>query len=209
MESLKSFRNWMFIVIAVLFIFSFSIHKEGHKSDIHLLPQQLQTGDIILRNSNGMLASFFRNMSKQDKRYSHAGFIVVGNKTWVCHYIDNENGNGLIAEELKDFVNEHKCNAYGVYRFPLTEAERGKLDYIISNDIQHPVAFDEKFDLQTDDKLYCTEWISKSLWNAAHIKIPVTASEMMEYIALDNLYINSGSRMIAVDQYQNKNIVNK
>ena len=162
----------------------------------------LHSGDVILRDSKGLIGTFFRNLSQTEKKYSHAGFIRIrGGKIWVCHYIDQDNGKGLKLEELKDFVDRGKCNAFAVYRFDINQQEEKNLDNIINASITHPLPFDSDFDLKTDNSLYCTEWIAKSLFKSSNISIPATKIAGLEYFAPDNLYINTACKQI----YQSHN----
>ena len=44
--------------------------------------------------------------------------------------------------------------------------------------------------------MYCTEWISKSLWKAAAIKIAATNAGGMEYVAPDNVYLHNNANLV-------------
>ena len=152
----------------------------------------LQTGDVVLRESKGILSSFFKNCSQKEKKYSHAGFIVKKEgKVCVAHYIDDGASSGLKVESLNDFMNIGKCNSVGFYRFSLNKNQIIKLSQIIHSSVLHQLPFDEHFDLSTDNSYYCTEWISKSLFEATGLIVPVTEIAGMKYIAPDNIYMNS------------------
>lgn len=156
-----------------------------------------QTGDLIFRDSKGMWGSFFKNLSQHEKKYSHVGFIQVANgNVWVCHYIDDNSCSGLKREELNAFADSRKCNAIGVYRFALSDEKRNNLKKLIDQCMLHPLPFDDQFDLNSDDQLYCTEWVSKTLLKAAGIKIPATNIGGIKYIAPDNLYLNSSCKLV-------------
>ena len=162
-----------------------------------MIIENLQTGDVILRDSKGLIGSFFRNLSQTDKKYSHAGFIrVIDGKYWVCHYIDQENNKGLKIELLNDFIDQGKCNAFAVYHFNMNQQEKQNLSSIIYNSILYPLPFDNDFDLKSYDKLYCTEWISKSLMEAASLKIQTTKIAELEYVAPDNLYLSKNCKLV-------------
>ena len=159
---------------------------------IHLL-----TGDVVLRDSKGIFSSVFKNISQKEKKYSHVGFILKERDTiFVAHYIDEGKSNGLKLETWNDFVNANKCNSIGIYRFSLSKSQFSKLDQIIHSSLQTPLPFDDHFDLSTDNNYYCTEWISKSLWQAASFKLPVTEIAGMNFITPDNIYMNSFCRKI-------------
>lgn len=197
------FNILVLIALTAVVIFAFKTKSVESSQHSLSLPTDLHTGDVILRDSKGMISSFFRNFSQTDKKYSHAGFVnVVEGKFLVCHYIDQDERKGLKIEEIKDFVSLMKCNAFAVYRYAISRDEENTLSQVINYSIMHPLPFDNNFDLKSDGELYCTEWISKSLWKAAHLKINVTAIGGMNYVAPDNLYINSVCKLIFRCNYQ-------
>jgi len=114
----------------------------------------LKDGDIICRLGDRIWSMYFKELSPNDKRYSHLGIIRIRNNT-----VSVINAEGL-ANEGKDFVNEVSLNDFlksaqkiGIYRLMTIEGETVSdtaLEYI-----GYP--FDWQFDMEDDSKLYCTE----------------------------------------------------
>ena len=167
---------------------------------IHLL-----TGDVVLRDGKGIFSSVFKNSSQKEKKYSHVGFILKEQDTiFVAHYIDEGKSYGLKLETWNDFVNANKCNSIGIYRFSLNKNQLCKLDQIIHSSLKTPLPFDDHFDLSSDNSYYCTEWISKSLRQAASFKLPVTEIAGMNFITPDNIYMNSLCRKLCEILFRKK-----
>lgn len=127
----------------------------------------LRTGDIICRKGNGIWSSTFCDMNIRDKRFSHAGIIIVttnekGNdvKVSVIHAEANDyTGEGKIIEtDLAEFLYSSKGAA--AYRLKQENATINNSCIFIQIARKYlNVPFDFHFDLSNRDKMYCTEYI--------------------------------------------------
>jgi hypothetical protein len=114
----------------------------------------LNDGDILCRLGDRFWSVLFKDISIQDKRFSHLGIVHIdsGNITVI-------NAEGL-AMEGKDSVNEVSlqefldiARAIGVYQLKDIE---GKLVADTAAEFKGR-KFDWQFDLSQDDSLYCSE----------------------------------------------------
>jgi len=114
----------------------------------------IKDGDIICRLGDRIWSMYFKELSPNDKRFSHLGIVRIRNNT-----VSVINAEGL-AIEGKDFVNEVslgdflKCaQKVGTYRLKTVEGEvisDAALEYV-------GVPFDWQFDMEDSSKLYCSE----------------------------------------------------
>jgi hypothetical protein len=150
--------------VLVVGIFIFCLLALGFLKIPQLIPEKriqaedisfaLKDGDIICRLGDRLWSLYFRDISPIDKRFSHLGIIRIdSNKITVI------NAEGL-ALEGKDFVNEVGLDefltiakAIGIYR--LNEYEGKIISSTAIEYIGYP--FDWDFDLEEENKLYCTE----------------------------------------------------
>jgi hypothetical protein len=114
----------------------------------------LNDGDIICRLGDRLWSIFFKELSPNDKRFSHLGIIRIRN-----NIVSVINAEGLAAEG-KDYVNEVPLNDFlkiaqsvGVYR--LRSIEGNKISEAASEYIGYP--FDWEFDMEDGNNLYCSE----------------------------------------------------
>jgi hypothetical protein len=114
----------------------------------------IKDGDIICRLGDRIWSMYFKELSQNDKRFSHLGIIRIRN-----NIVSVINAEGL-ANEGKDFVNETLLEDFlmsaqkiGIYRLKNIEGE------VISDTAIEfiGVPFDWQFDMEDDSKLYCTE----------------------------------------------------
>ncbi|MEP7265911.1 MAG: YiiX/YebB-like N1pC/P60 family cysteine hydrolase [Bacteroidota bacterium] len=196
----------IYIAVSLLLFFvltGFNRKEYKRKSILNMVKiPGLQTGDIVLRDSKGLLASLFRKMSLKEKKYSHAGFIVKVNKhSYVYHFIDAEKNSGLSIDKLEDFAGNAACNSFVVYRPDYSSTQKKEIEDIIKDPENSNKTFDVDFNLKSDESLYCTEWIYKCLL-ATGFHPPVTKTCTAEYIAPDNLYLNNFVKRIAYVNYK-------
>jgi hypothetical protein len=114
----------------------------------------LKDGDIICRLGDRPWSFFFKEISPKDKRFSHLGIVRINNG--VISVINAE-GSAL---EGRDQVNEVSLTDFlkvarsiGIYR--LRDFDGGLISKTALEFKGRP--FDWQFDMNEDDKLYCSE----------------------------------------------------
>src|SRR5688572_7543756 len=163
---------------------------------------KVDTGDLILRNGKGLISEFFRNASLE-KKYSHAGIASRENGTvWVYHILGTPGSKGLQKVKLEEFCNSTENSGFAIFKYKMEKREKEMLIDYLNTDFNH-VIFDEKFNLQTDDELYCSELIYKAVNFATGNKnlIPVSIFREQRYISIDNLYLNNLAKPVFTFKY--------
>ncbi len=172
----------------------------------------IKNGDLVCRTGFDYISKSLQSFNDSDKTYSHSGLAFKeNNQIYIYHSIagDDENPSECFMKELYDsFVNPEKKYCFGIYRYEIDTTEANCLHGKFKEFVQKKIKFDELFDMQNDDKLYCSEAIAKSLNKCTNsrIQIPTTKrfikkmkekgyqhleGKTFEYWALDNLYRNS------------------
>lgn len=151
--------------------------------------KSVRTGDLIMRTGNDFTSDVMRKLSIHDKTYSHSGIASLENDTlFVYHAMGGEwNPDKKIRRDpFELFCNPHENRGFGIYRYQLDENQLGRFTDAAKKYYREGVTFDMKFDLSTDDKMYCTEYIFKALSDI--LPITTTSINGIAYIAPDNLY---------------------
>lgn len=177
----------------------------------------VKDGDLITRTGSDIISASLCNFNKQDKTYSHSGvaFIEDG-EAYVYHTMaGDENPTGVMMRQPFDsFCNPSRKNGFGIFRYDLSGSEMDSFRSLIINHYQNKMIFDTTFDLKDDNSMYCAEIIYKGLKVSTQNRIILPTTTVrnytfkqvgyesktlkeLEYVALDNLYMNPHCREIA------------
>jgi hypothetical protein len=156
----------------------------------------LKSGDLIFRHGRGFISNALMSLGQRERKYSHAGIVAVekGN-VYVYHSIGGEQNisNKLRKDRLEDFCSPEDVHAFGIYRSDFSAAKIDKVIEEVDLYYKNELEFDTKFNLLSDDKMYCTEMIYKIFNSVAGNQnyISLSAVGNKQYVACDDLYLNS------------------
>jgi uncharacterized protein YycO len=134
-----------------------------------------------------------RNLSLEERRFSHVGILVSDNKMpAVMHAIsDDDRGfDGVVTEPLSEFLADSPD--WAIYRAQASREQRAEIGRWASTLREQSGSFDTHFNLDSDEELYCTEFVWKVLKQAfPAIDIPPSHTLTGKpYIPLDQIYRN-------------------
>lgn len=168
----------------------------------------IHTGDLVLRLGNDFTSYSLAQFNQSDKTYSHCGIASVDSAgaVFIYHAIGGEyNPDQKIKKEPAEkwFSSEHNF-ALGIARFDLDSNQIRKLMGTIRQYYDEGRKFDLEFDMSTDDQLYCAEMIYKAVSVATDDSsyLPVTQALGRRFAGVDNLFVNSHTRMICQLRYK-------
>jgi len=145
------------LTTVVLALFIYIITPRGRPvplPDTEILSSIVQDGDIICRLGDRFWSVYFKDVSPQDKRFSHIGIIRIADGVITVIHAEGDTGHG------RDFVNEVPlldfikiARTIGIYR--INDIDGSELSNIALEYVGIP--FDWQFDMYDNSKLYCTE----------------------------------------------------
>lgn len=126
---------------------------------------RLQEGDLVLRRGVGWRADAVRLASRFG--YSHAGLLKrgKGGQWLIVHAMPPEGDfrGGVVIEPLEHFAAADQAQSVAVWRSPGTSPHSvAKTTQVASRWAADHMPFDEAFNLQSDDAIYCTELVWKA-----------------------------------------------
>lgn len=177
----------------------------------------VQPGDLVTRSGNDIISNSVRNFNKQDKTYSHGGIAALEEgEVYVYHIVvGTENPDGcMMRQPFDSFCNPADKNGVGLFRYNLSMVEQQQLLRYMKKNYKSRLRFDSKFDLASDSTMYCAEVILKGLKKATNNRVHIetytrknfrlkdpgfknTTIARFEYVAIDNLFLNTHCREIA------------
>ena len=166
----------------------------------------LRSGDMVLRAGSDATSYMLRQMNLKNSTYSHCGIVMIENGyPFVYHSIGGEdNPDSHLRRDSASFFFSPKTNErLGVARLDLTPAAIERLHGIVQRYYKAGVMFDMDFDLKTDDKLYCAEFVYKSVREAAQdtTLFSTTTVGTRTYVAVDNLFTSPHAQLICDYQF--------
>lgn len=179
---------------------------KDNREQLHTALTFIRTGDMITRTGNDFTSLCLRQFCLTDKTYSHCGIASIENDTvFVYHALGGEFNpdQALLREPLSVFVAPEANNGFGVFRFNMDTAQTRKLITEVHDAYVNRISFDMKFDLSTDDKMYCSEFTAKMFrrgFSNDTMFTPVK-TPAMEYLAPDNLFTYPGCSGVYAAKY--------
>jgi hypothetical protein len=162
---------------------------------IDSVKKTIQTGDLVTRTGNDFTSESLRSLNQRDHTYSHCGIASIENDSlFVYHSLGGEfNPDQKIRRDpLEVFADPYSNKGIGSYRFQLNPEELKSLMVTVRKLYAMGIMFDMKFDLQTNDHMYCAEFVYKSYLMGTNGKLHFNISHIgkFEFIGVDDLFLN-------------------
>lgn len=168
----------------------------------------IQTGDLILRRGKDQVSDFFARLNTRNQKYSHCGLAVqTDSGLFVYHILATVNHleGQILSEPIHSFIRPKINAGWAIIRYDFDSTKKAKLVAKIQDYTRQKITFDQQFDLQSDDKMYCSEMLYKALLFASKdsLRLPITiASSGKKYIAIDNLFEHKNCKTIGEIAYK-------
>jgi len=161
----------------------------------------MQSGDIVLRRGIGADSYLLAMMNQKDKTYSHCGIVMIEDGyPFIYHSIGGEdNPDERLRRDSAPFFFSPLHNTHiAIVRYDYDSNITDSLRNIVARYYQKRPKFDMKFDLATDDELYCSEFIYKAVNEATGDSAYIGTSFIKgkPYVGIDDLFLNRHARIV-------------
>jgi Permuted papain-like amidase enzyme, YaeF/YiiX, C92 family len=192
------------LVIASLLHVSRNIDGKDTAYNKHLADYgiaQLASGDIVLRMGLGADSRLLAGFNLKNKSYSHCGIVMIEDGyPFVYHSIGGEDNPDmrLRRDSASNFFSPAHNTAVAIVQYDLAPDKLSALRSIVREYYKLRPRFDLKFDLSTDDKLYCAEFVYKAVNKAAGNIAYIVPTQVagLKYVSIDNLFINTHAHIV-------------
>ena len=155
----------------------------------------IASGDLILRTGNDFTSTSLKRLNQRDQTYSHCGIASIENDTlFVYHSLGGDwNPDQKIRRDpLEVFGEPYSNRGIGIYRFPLSTAEINNLIVTVKRLHDMGVMFDMKFDLESNDHMYCAEFVYKSflMGTKGKLQFPTSRIGTFNFIGVDDIFLH-------------------
>ena len=176
-----------------------SLHKEKVIQrafiNIALLKKYIQSGDVVTRTGNDFTSQSLRILNRRNQVYSHCGIASIENDSlFIYHAIG---GEWNPDEKLKRdpwvlYAEPYSNTGIGIFRFQLPDSTLINLMKTVKDFYKQEIKFDMDFDLVTDNRMYCAEFISKSFAKASNqlIHFPTSNINGFVFMGVDDIFLH-------------------
>ena len=170
------------------------------------MKKMVRSGDVVTRTGNDFTSQSLRSLNRRDQTFSHCGIASIEHDSlFIYHALGGEwnPDQALMRESFEGFTDPVDNRAAGIFRFNIKEQYREKLISTVQELYLEKIKFDLAFDLKTDDKLYCAEFVYKSFLRATDSTVRFNHSFIrdFEFIGVDDIILHPLCRKIAVFNY--------
>jgi hypothetical protein len=156
--------------------------------------QIIATGDLIVRTGNDFTSESLRSLNQRDKTYSHCGIASIeNNNLFVYHALGGDfNPNQKIRKDkFEIFADPYSNRGVGIYRYQLLQGDINNLMLTVKQLHQMGIMFDMKFDLQSNNRMYCAEFVYKAYLMGTKGKLQFNTSHIdkFAFIGVDDLFL--------------------
>lgn len=175
--------------------------------ELQSIKATIQAGDIITREGNDFTSQSLKKLNRRDETFSHIGIAnIENNQLYIYHAIGGEwNPNQQIKKEsFETFTNPIDNNAMGIYRFNINPIAKQYFIEKAINFYQQKIIFDLDFDLKTNDKMYCAEYVYKSFVQSKNNELTFNHSHIkqFEFIGVDDITLHPQCKNILLYVYK-------
>ncbi len=161
----------------------------------------IQNGDLIFRNGTDEVSKAARSMNRIDTSFSHCGILLIeNNNVFVYHAIGGSYNPSqkLRRDPIDSFLIPEEADRFAVYRYELATAENDSLSGVVQQFYRAGLKFDMYFNFLSDETMYCSEFVFKSLDKAmsGELTESIKAREWPFGISPDDLFLYKKSRLI-------------
>jgi hypothetical protein len=166
---------------------------------IDSLGKTIHSGDLVVRTGADFTSEGLRSLNQRDQTYSHCGICSIENDSvFVYHSLGGEwNPDQKIRRDpLAVFAEPYSNRGIGLYRFPFTTVQADTLLSMVHRLHDLGVMFDMKFDLASNDHMYCAEFVYKSYtWGTSgRLKFPTSHIGAFQFIGVDDIFLHPDCR---------------
>lgn len=183
------------------------IDNPSNYSAIDSVVRLLHDGDIALRTGADMTSIMLRGMNQRDRSFSHCGIVLVEDGyPFVYHSIGGEDNPDarLRRDSARWFFSPATNERLGIARLDLDSGQFARLGAVARRYFKAGIPFDMDFDLVSDDRFYCAEFVLKSVQEAVADPHYFTHSKAMnrEYVGVDNITDTGHARIVCDLRYK-------
>lgn len=168
---------------------------QNSRNRIDSMAPLIQSGDLVLRAGNDFTSESLRQLNQRNQSYSHCGIASLENgQVYVYHALGGEfNPDQKIRRDtLQHFADPVSNRGMAVYRYNAPAMKNDMLVARAQQMYQAGIMFDMAFNLQTDERMYCAEYVYKALLLASNgaVRCNISHIDTFKFVGVDDLFLH-------------------
>ena len=164
-------------------------------TQIAVVKKMIHSGDLITRTGNDFTSQGLKTLNRRNKTFSHCGIASVEHDTvFVYHALGGEwnRDQKIRRDRFEIFTEPYSNNEIGIFSFKVSDTMLKKIITVTKDFYAEGIMFDMDFDLKTDDRMYCAEFVYKTLLKATDGKLvfPLSHIGHFEFIGVDDIFLH-------------------
>ena len=154
----------------------------------------IQDGDMITRTGNDFTSESLRSLNQRDKTFSHCGIASIEHDSiFIYHALggDFNPDQKIRRDPIEFFADPYTNKGIGMFRFEIADSIKKQFASTARELFRQEIMFDMDFDLKTDDRMYCAEFVYKCFVKAGNGTLSFNHSHIkqFEFIGVDDLFL--------------------
>jgi len=162
---------------------------------INAIKPLIQNGDLITRTGADFTSESLRSLNQRDQTYSHCGIISIENDSILVYHAlggDFNPDQKILRQPMEVFAQPGDNRGIGVFRFNISNTLKSDVIAMTQKLYRQGIMFDMKFDLASDDHMYCAEFVYKSFSWGTHAQLQFTTSHIRDFafVGVDDIFLH-------------------
>jgi hypothetical protein len=159
------------------------------------IQKNVKTGDLVTRTGNDFTSESLRSLNQRNQVYSHCGIASIEqDSVFVYHSLGGEwNPDQKIRRDpFLYFADPYNNRGIGVFHFQAADSILRNIQQTARRFFLDGVMFDMSFDLETDNRMYCAEFVYKSIEKASRksLTFPHSHIRNFEFVGVDDIFLH-------------------
>jgi hypothetical protein len=159
------------------------------------IKKSIHSGDLVTRTGNDFTSQSLRSLNQRNQTYSHCGIASIENDSlFIYHAVGGEwnPDEKLRRDPFELFAEPYSNKGIGVFQFLLADTTLFRLIKTAKEYYHNGLMFDMDFDLKTDDRMYCAEFVYKTFLNASNNQMTFNHSNIGQFIfiGVDDIFLH-------------------
>lgn len=155
----------------------------------------------MVRNGTDDISRAARSFNRVDTGFSHCGIVIFESDTvFVYHALGGiyNPGQNLMRQPVDSFCNPKENDKVAFFRYGMNEGQINNLKNVVRKHFEQKLLFDMFFNFDTDDRMYCSEFVFKSLNTAMGGALTqiLHTEKVPVFVSIDDLYLNRFAKPI-------------